>query len=194
MVTETLPVRRKIDVETYHRMGETGLLGADERVELVDGDIVEMVPIGSEHAGTTAAIHLRLVRALDDATAFVTATHPLHIDRFNEPQPDVLVLRPRADDYRRAHPGPADVLWLIEAAQSSLEYDRGFKSRLYARAGVPELWIVDLAGRAIELHRRPTAEGYASVERRRTGQLRPEPLPAVALDVALVFGATSEST
>jgi Uma2 family endonuclease len=193
MVTETLPVRRKIDVDTYHRMGETGLLGADERVELVDGDIVEMVPIGSEHAGTTGGLIRRLTLRLGE-TAFVTGASPLHIDRFNEPQPDVLVLRPRADDYRRAHPGPADVLWLIEVAQSSLAYDRGFKSRLYARAGVPELWIVDLAGRAIELHRRPTAEGYASVERRRTGELRPEALPAVALDVAAVLETPSGST
>ena len=190
MATQMLPVRRKIDVQTFHRMGETRLLGPDERVELIDGDIVEMVPIGSEHAGTTAAIHLRLVRALDDAAAFVTATHPLHIDRFNEPQPDILVLRPRGDGYRAAHPSPADVLWLIEVAASSFDYDRGFKSRLYAAAGVPELWIVDLGGRAVEVHRRPAPDGYAQRTVHRTGALCPEALPAFAVDIAAIFGST----
>ena len=189
MATQTLPVRRKIDVETFHRMGETRLLGPDERVELIDGDIVEMVPIGSEHAGTTGGLIRRLTLRIAD-TAFVTGSSPLHIDRFNEPQPDILVLRPRGDGYRAAHPSPADVFWLIEVAPSSLDYDRGFKSRLYAAAGVPELWIVDLGGRAVEVHRRPVPEGYAQRTVHRTGALCPEALPAFAVDIAAIFGST----
>lgn len=183
MTTPALPVRRKIDVESYHRLGEAGILHPDERVELVEGDIVARVPIGREHGGTTAAIHLRLARALDDAQAFVTATHPLRIERFNEPQPDLLILRPRADGYPAANPTPGDVLLVIEVAQSSLDDDRGFKSPLYARAHVPALWIVDLAGRAIEVHRGPSADGDGERTRHTRGDLRPQLVP----DFAAVF-------
>jgi len=187
MSTTALPARRKIDVAAYHRMAETGILLPDERVELIDGDVVEMVPIGSDHGGTTGRLMRRLVRQLDDAKALVTTSSPLRIDRFNEPQPDILVLRPTADEYRSAHPSPADVLLLIEVAKSSLDYDRGFKSRLYARAGVAELWIVDLVGRAIEVCRRPQPEGYGERTPHRTGVLHAERLPSLALDVADIF-------
>lgn len=159
MTTQALAVRRKIDVESDHRLGEAGILHPHERVERVEGDIVERVPIGRERGGTTAAIQLRLARALDDAQAFVTATHPLRIDRFNEPPLDLSILRPRADGYPAANPTPGDVLRVIEVAPSPRDDDRGFKSARYARAHVPALWIVDLAGRAIEVHRGPSADG-----------------------------------
>ncbi len=162
MAPPSLPRRHKIDVDAYHRMAEAGILAPDARVELIDGAILDMVPIGSEHGGRTARLHQRLVLALA-GKAFVTASSPLRIDDFNEPEPDLLVLRPRADDYIEALPTPADVLLVVEAAKTSRPFDRTVKADLYARAGVPEYWIVDLVERCVEVCRGPGPEGAIDV-------------------------------
>ncbi len=187
MTTPPPSVRREIDVESYHRTGEAGILHPDERVELVAGDIVEMVPIGSAHGGTTARISPTLVRASEDTAALVTPASRRHIDRFDEPQPDVPVLRRCDDEYRKARPSPADALLVIAVAQSSLDDDRGFESRLSAGAGAAELWLVDLAGGAVELHRGSSPEGQGERTRHTSGELRPQLVADLALDVAAVF-------
>ena len=180
MSTTTLPRRRKLDVEAYHRMAEVGIFAPDERVELIDGEIVEMVPIGSEHASVTSSLVQRFVLAVGDA-AFVTGSMPLRLDPMNEPEPDVLILRPRADRYRTALPGPGDVLLVVEVANSSLDYDRAVKAPLYAAAGVPEFWLVDLVHAGVEVHRAPADGVYDRVERATVGELAPAALP-VATD------------
>ena len=185
--TTTLPTRRKLDVDAYHRMAEVGIFGADERVELIDGEIYQMVPLGSEHA---AAV-VRLNRLFDPVhlhgRATVAVQSPLRLDAANEPVPDVMLLRPRADDYRAALPGPADVLLVVEVAKSSLDYDRTVKAPLYARAGVAELWIVDLVHACIEVHREPGAHGYGRIDAHATGTLAPAALAMARVDVDDLF-------
>jgi Uma2 family endonuclease len=161
--TRVLPARHKLDVDDYHRMGEAGILHEDDRVELIDGELIDMAPIGQDHAGTVDALNHSMVTAFA-GRAIVRVQNPLRLDRFNEPQPDITILRPRADFYRRgAVPGPADTLLMIEVADTSLRYDRGVKLPLYARAGIAEVWIVDLRRRVVEVHRDPGPGGYAAV-------------------------------
>ena len=187
MATLSLPRRHKIDVDAYHRMAEAGILAPDARVELVDGEILDMVPIGSEHGGRTGRLHQCLLLALA-GKAFVTASSPLRIDDFNEPEPDILVLRQRADDYIDAHPTPADVLLAVEVANSSRPFDRTVKAELYARAGVREYWIVDLVERCVEVCRGPSPDGgWASREPVRAGTVTIAALPEGTVDVDALF-------
>ncbi|TVQ35667.1 MAG: Uma2 family endonuclease [Geminicoccaceae bacterium] len=182
------PARRRLDVDAYYRMAEAGILAPDDRVELIEGDVIDMVPIGSEHAGQT----MRLVRVFAGAVAreqvLLSVQGPLRLDAINEPQPDLALLRPRADSYRRSHPSAVDVLLVIEIAGSSLDYDRGVKRDLYARHLVPEYWIVDLVGRAIEVFRAPTSGGYTETLRVAGGRLRPVLVADTELDVGELFG------
>ena len=180
--------RRKFSVHDYYRLAEAGILHEDDRVELIEGEIVQMVPIGSEHSGTVNRLAHALFRAAGER-AVVTVQNPLRLSDHNEPLPDFLLLRPRADFYSSEHPTAADVLVLIEVAQSSLRYDRGVKLPLYARHGVPEVWIVDLAGRVVEVHRKPTPEGYAESTRHAPGEtLEPALLPGLRLAVTDILG------
>ena len=112
---------------------------------------------------------------------------PLRLDDFNEPEPDLMLLRPRADDYRANHPGAADVLLLVEISDSSLTYDRGAKLALYAKFGVPEVWIIDIAGSAVEIYRQPNDGAYEFRERKVGGMLAPALVPGVAIDVAALL-------
>ncbi|RKT45872.1 Uma2 family endonuclease [Thiocapsa rosea] len=152
----------RFSVTDYHRMGETGILGPDLRTELIDGEIIEMPPIGYPHAGTVKLL-ANLMKETVGRDAIVAVQDPVWLDDHSEPLPDIALLRPRPDYYRNAHPGPADVLLLVEVADSSLAYDREIKLPRYARAGIPEVWLVDLAGRRLDIHRQPTEAGYAEI-------------------------------
>src|SRR6266498_3300178 len=149
-------------VDDYHRLAELGILGEDDRVELLDGQIVEMTPIGPDHAGCVDALNRLLSRLVGD-TGIVRVQNPLVLSSEWEPQPDLVVLRPRADGYRKAHPGPEDVLLVIEVADTSLESDREVKLPRYAVAGIPEVWLVALANDRIEVYRQPAPDGYREV-------------------------------
>ena len=184
----TAPTPRRFDVDDYYRMAAAGILTPEDRVELIEGEIVDMAPIGSEHAATTDILNELVTRAVATAQAQVRVQGPLRLDRRNEPQPDLLLLRPRADRYRATHPTAADVLLLIEVADSSLAFDRGQKLALYARHGVPEVWIVDLVGRAIEFCRTPSATGYAERRRLSEGDLTPALVPGLTISLAELLG------
>ena len=178
------PTRRRLDVDTYYRMAETGILSDPHRIELIDGEIIDMPAIGSPHAAITNRLARLFTRALSDEVALVSVQSPLRLDAYNEPEPDLMLLRPRPDGYRAGHPGAADVLLLIEVSESSLAYDRGAKLALYAKFGVPEVWIVDLFGAAVEVCREPKEGAYASRERLTGGLLAPALVPGVTIDVA----------
>jgi Uma2 family endonuclease len=180
--------RRPLTVAEYHRMGEAGILTEDDRVELIEGQLIAMSPIGSDHSGTVNALNRLLVRAVGDH-GVVAVQNPVRLDDYSEPQPDFSVLRPRDDDYRRATPRPQDVLLIIEVAHSSLHYDRAVKRSLYARHGIAEFWIVNLPGAEVEVHRAPSGDAYTVMTRVGRGEhLRPALLPDVALAVADVLG------
>ena len=180
-------VRRPLTVAEYHRMGEAGILTEDDRVELIEGQLVAMAPIGSDHSGTINSLNHKLVLAVGDG-GVVAVQNPVILDDFSEPQPDFCILKPRQDFYRRATPRPDDVLLIIEVAKSSLAYDRAIKRSLYARHGIPEFWIVNLVGNVVEVCCKPIGEEYTSVvHAARDTAIEPELLPGVTIQLAALF-------
>ena len=154
--------RVRFTVDDYHRMADAGILGEDDRVELIDGEIVRMSPVGAQHAGTTKKLNRLLSRTLGDAVV-IGVQDPVRLGDDTEPEPDISVLRPRADFYTASLPVPAEILMLIEVADTSLLADRLVKIPRYARAGIPEVWLVDLDHKRIERHAGPTADEYTDV-------------------------------
>ena len=170
-----LLVRHKLTVADIYRMLDANVLHEDDRVELIDGELLDMAPIGEDHAATVDVFNNALVLACGDR-AIVRVQSPVRLDDLNEPQPDFAVLRLRPDRYRKGHPGPADVLLLVEVADSSLRFDRRVKLPLYARFGIPEVWIADLQRRMLETHRTPVNGVYAD-----TAQHKPDERVSLAL-------------
>ena len=181
------PAKHRLDVGAYYRMAEAGILSHPERVELIDGDIFDMNPIGSLHAAVTRRLEQRFARAVADGIVLVSVQNPLRLDAYNEPQPDFVSLPPRAVAYAGSHPGAADALLVAEVSDSSLDHDRKTKLPVYARFGVPEVWIVDLSGRAVEVYRNPTDGRYASSGRMSQGALTPVRIPEVTIDIAALL-------
>ena len=172
-------------------MGEVGILSPRDRVELIEGELIAMAPIGANHAGTVIALTDALAATMR-GRAVVSPQNPVQLSDRSLPQPDYAVL-PRPDRYRTAHPRPHEVLLLIEVADSSLEYDRDVKRALYARHGIRELWIVNLVDRDVEVCRSPGPDGYASVTTvGRDGALEPELLPGARIGVADILGRAAK--
>jgi Uma2 family endonuclease len=180
-------LRRRFDVDAYHRMAEAGILEPKDRVELIEGEIVDMAPIGSAHNGTTDLLSSLVARAFADGQVHVRVQGSLRLDPYNEPQPDLMLLRPRRDFYRTSHPNAADVLLLVEVADSSLAYDRGPKLALYARHGVPEVWLVDLVSRAVEICREPGPDGYTQRQRLTADEATPALVPGLKIDLSALL-------
>ena len=162
-------LRRRFTVHEYHRMGQAGILGEDDRLELLDGEIVEMGPIGSRHQATVDRLNALFSSRVSES-AMVRVLGPVRLAEDSEPQPDVTLLRLRDDFYGTAHPGPEDVLLLVEVSDTSTEYDREVKLPLYARHGIPEVWLVGLEAGVVEVYRSPTAQGYQEVSQLSRGQ------------------------
>jgi Uma2 family endonuclease len=189
------PRRRRFTVDEYYRMAAAGILKPEERVELIDGDIIEMSPIGSPHAAAVKrATHL-FYRTIGDR-AVVSVQDPVRLHSRSEPEPDLALLRPRADFYAEAHPTPKDVLLVVEVADTSEAYDRRVKFPRYAQAGIPEAWLLILSGSldsravALEVHREPSPQGYGRVQRFGRGEcLAPVAFPDVVLAVTDLLGA-----
>ena len=178
--------RRPLTVEEYHRMGEIGILTGDDRVELIEGELIAMAPIDSDHSATTNALNRLLVLAVANR-GIVAVGNPVRLSRYSEPQPDFSVLRHR-EGYRKALPRPEDTMLVVEVAASSLDYDRKVKLALYARAGIPEVWIVNLAAEEVEVYRSPAADLFTLVTRAsRFDQLTIEAIPDVLIPVEEIF-------
>ena len=154
------PSKRKLTADEYQRMGEAGILGPDERVELLDGELYEMPPIGDGHIGKVNRGNFIFNQRLA-GRAIVSVQNPIRLSPFSEPEPDIAILRLRPDFYETSKARPEDVLLLIEIADSSLDYDRRDKLPRYAVAGIIEVWIVNLIDRCIEVCRDPRPDGYA---------------------------------
>lgn len=186
-----LPAPHLFTVDEYYRMAEIGLLTEDSRVELIDGVIIDMPPIRPGHSGNVIWF-TDAFRELLGGLAQLSIQNPVRLGLRVEPQPDVMLLRPRADHYRTSHPGPEDVLLLVEVADSSLTYDRKTKARIYARAGIADYWIVNLVGSALEVHRDPARSRYRSVQVLKHGDvLHPLAFPDVSIAVSDILGEES---
>jgi len=153
-------LRGPFTVDSYQRLAELGVLRENDRVELIAGQVVEMSPIGDRHASCVRRL-IRLFSRSAREAAIVDVQNPVVLGEHDAPQPDVVLLKPRSDAYRR-HPRGADILLVIEVADTTLAYDRDIKLPLYARAGIPEAWIVDVAANRIHVYRDPVAGQYAS--------------------------------
>src|SRR5689334_19826107 len=173
--------RWALTVDDYIRMLAAGILTEDDRVELIEGEIIQMSPIGDRHAACVKkgnALFNRLV----GQQAIVSVQDPIRLDNYSEPQPDLALLELRQDYYAQAKPTPADVLLIVEVADSSIDYDRRIKVPLYARAAIPIVWLVDLNADAIEIYSQPANGAYQALQTVGRGdRLTLEPLPNLIL-------------
>ena len=178
--------RRRFTVHDYHRMGEAGILHEDDRVELIEGEIVEMAAIGTRHFSCVNKLNRLLVMNVGNE-AIVSVQNPVRLNEHTEPQPDLTVIRTR--DYTRSLPVSEDVLLLIEVSDTTLAYDRSIKLRLYARVGMEEVWIVNLSAEIIERYTEPSANGYQRTEHKHRGQtLQSAALPGLTPTVHEILG------
>jgi Uma2 family endonuclease len=169
-------------------MADAGILGEDDRVELIEGEILEMASIGSQHAACVDRLNRFLQQGAGDRVV-VRVQNPVRLSDLTEPQPDLALLRPRDDFYATAHPGPADTLLIVEVSHSTLGYDRGIKLPLYAAARIPEVWIVNGDEGVIEVYRDPSGAAYRNGWRLEAGdQITPLALPSLEIPVARILG------
>lgn len=176
--------RRRLDVHDYHRMGEAGILTEDDRVELIDGEIIETTPIGDPHVELVIVLTARLTAAIGSRAA-VSVQNPIRLSDHTEPRPDLAVLRP---DRRPGVPLAADTLLVIEVAESSLAYDRDTKVPRFARAGIPETWSIDVGAGALVRYRDPSGDGYRDRDVPDLSRAVPlHGLPDVEIDLAGLF-------
>ena len=160
---ESWPRPHRLTVHDYYRMAEVGLLSPNDRTELIEGEIVDLPPIGSQHAAVVTLLTRRLTRAVDDSVD-VRVQQPVRFMPRSEPQPDFALVRRMADAYRHGHPTAKDILLLIEVSDSTLRYDLEDKARLYAMHRVAEYWVVDLVNHRIVRHRAARRTGYAQCD------------------------------
>lgn len=187
LLAELASLKHRISVRSYHRMGEAGVFAPDARVELIEGEIVDMAPIGSEHAGAVRLIEKLLHDAVGDM-AVVSVQNPVALGADSEPQLDVALLKRRDDFYRAGHPAAEDVLLLIEVSESSTRYDREVKIPLYAKHGIPEVWLVDLEARLLSIHTKPSGGTYRSVQTtEQPGRITISELEPVSIDLSRLF-------
>lgn len=178
------PAAYRFTVDDYHRMGEAGVIPPDARVELVEGEVVEMAPIGSRHAACVTRLSELFTEKLRRG-AVVWVQNPLRLGQHSELQPDVMLLRPRQDYYATAHPGPADVLLVVEVSDTTAGWDRRRKLPLYAAAGIAEAWLVDVGARRVEACSAPGPGGYATVRVVEASEaLAPTAFPDTTVEVA----------
>lgn len=182
-------VRRRFTVDEYVHMAQVGILTTLDRVELLDGEIVEMTPIGRPHAACVAGL-MRVLLIGVGPRAVVWPQGPIRLSERSQPEPDVTLLRPRPVPYRDADAEPRDVMLLIEVSDTSLRRDREIKLPLYAGAGIPEYWIVDVQDGVIEVHTSPSGARYGTVRRFGRGEsVSPLAFPDLRLAVDEVFGS-----
>jgi Uma2 family endonuclease len=185
--------RRRFSVDEYDRLIEAGILQEDEHVELLGGEIVCMAPIGIPHANVVSFLLNWFARRLPEAF-HVRVQDPIRVPPNAEPEPDLVIVRGPIGTYFRAHPGPADVLLVIEVADTSLAHDRDVKGPLYAAAGIPDYWLLDLTGEQILVQREPKRGRYTRVEAvRRGGTLAPLAFPDLVLPLDELLGPAPQA-
>jgi Uma2 family endonuclease len=182
-----IPTRAKLTTEQFHRMGDAGILPPEDRIELIDGDLIEMAPIGSQHAWTVIEIN-RIISKLVGDSAVIAVQSPIKLSKYDEPQPDIMLLRLKVEGYRNALPVADDALLIIEVSDSSLDYDRNKKLPLYARHGVEETWIVNVAEKRLEVYRDPFGETYRSKQEHNSNEIvSPQLLPGLKFELKAIL-------
>jgi Uma2 family endonuclease len=187
-VNEPIQARERLEryhfnVDQYYRMAEAGILNEDARVELIEGDIIRMAPIGPPHASTVD--QLARILTLQAGSLVVRTQGPVRLSSTSEPEPDIALLKQKPGSYRDAHPGPEDILLLIEVADTTAGNDRNVKLPLYARYGVPEVWLIDLQAGRLEMYREPSGSTYVRCVRSAPDEVvSPEAAPQIRINLA----------
>jgi Uma2 family endonuclease len=162
-------LRWQFTVADFARMVEAGILAEDDRVELIDGEVRAMSPIGPRHVAIVNRLNALLSRQVADR-AIVSVQNPIQLTDYTEPQPDIAVLRPREDFYAQALPLPEDVLLVVEVAETSLEYDRDEKIPRYAQTRIPEVWLIEVEQVTVTQYTHPDGTRYRRVQTLARGQ------------------------
>jgi Uma2 family endonuclease len=180
----------RFTVDEYYRMGAAGIFGPESRGELIEGEIIEVPPIGVSHADWVDNLNMLLARRVSEGVRVrVQVQGPVRLSPHSEPQPDLALLRPRDPPYSQAHPSGPDTLLVIEVADTSLRYDRKIKVPLYARQGVPEVWLIDIRRGHLEIYREPCADGYrVPLRPAADATVAPQLLPEPRVDLAGLLG------
>ncbi len=180
------PTRKQFTVEEYYQLSELGMLG-DGKTELIDGDIIYMAPMGTRHAGYIGRLLKIFFKALGDRV-LITAQTPVRLNGRLQPEPDLSILKPRRDDYIKSPPQTQDIYLLIEVSDTTIDNDRNVKSVVYARAGIIELWIIDIEAQLVEVYRNPNTNGYESIQQFRSGEsISPLSFPDIVISVDAIF-------
>lgn len=188
VMNDLLP-RHRVTVDEYYRMSEVGLLAPDARTELIDGEVIDMAPIGSPHSGKLDRLNYLLLAVLGES-ARVRIQHPVRLDRHSEPQPDLAVVLPREDFYESRHPLPTDTLLIVEVSDSTLLLDLNVKVPLYARHQVPEVWVVDLEHNGIHFFRSPQNGVYIDATfTDKPAVVALTALPGITVDLSELFAS-----
>ena len=179
--------RHRLTVHDFHRMGEAGILPVEGRMELIQGEIIDMAPIGSRHAAIVNRANLLFVQAVA-GRAIVSVQNPIILGEHSEPEPDLALIHLREDFYALALPRADEVLLIVEVADTTLRYDREIKIPLYARHGIPEVWLIDVEGRTLTVFDTPADGRYRDEHRvQPLSGLVPKALPGVEVDLSRLF-------
>ena len=181
--------RHLFTVDDYYDMARTGILREDDRVELIEGEIVDMTPIGIQHIGCVNGLLDLFLTLQVNKRVVISIQNPVRLSDRTEPEPDFALLKPRSDFYRTKHPSPSDVLLIVEVADTSIDYDRETKIPLYSKHGILEVWIVDIIQKTIEVYNYPTQEGYQHIQTHASGAtLSPTAFPDLVLNACDILG------
>jgi len=184
---EDWPRRHRISVDEYHRMAESGLFAPDARVELIDGEIIDMPPMGSPHAGNVSQLDTLLHRAVGDR-ALIRCQLPIQVGDWSEPQPDLVLVATRESFYKEHHPTEHETLLAIEVSESTLDFDLRRKKALYARQGIREYWVVDVGNHRLHVFRSPAGADYQEASAAdRPGTQDISALPGISIDLSSIF-------
>ena len=179
----------RLNISQYHQMSEAGIFSENDKVELINGEIIEMSPIGRRHTACVNRLNSVFSQLLGKKV-IVAVQNPIILNNLSEPEPDIALLQPRADFYESGHPQPQDVFLLIEVADRSLEYDRDVKIPLYASSGITEVWLVDIYEQVIIVYRYPSENGYSDIQKLSRGEkMSIQAFPEINLVVDDILGS-----
>ncbi len=177
--------RYRLTVDDFEKIGKIGIFKEDDRIELVEGDLIKMAPIGQKHLGVVLWLDRKFNAALSPSSALISVQNPIRLNKHSELYPDVAILRPRDDFYIGGKPTADDILLVVEVSDTTLHYDRETKIPLYARYKIPEAWLVDLPNKRIEIHLQPSKNQYRKTLRpERIRQITPSTIPGVSINLA----------
>ncbi len=178
--------RHRITAEDYYKMGEVGIFTENDRVELIEGEIIDMTPIGSQHAYLLDKLNRVFTKQAPENT-LVRIQNPLRLDNYNEPEPDLALVTNK--DYATHHPSPIDTLLVVEIADSSITYDTKVKTPLYSQHNIPEVWLINVSDHIVQIFQQPENGDYQLSDNHQSGNLSPSRSSSIVLDLDTLWNS-----